>query len=156
MSGLKEGIVFIRDLMECEEIISGDRTVLRELLHPDKADLKLQYSLAHANTNFFYMRDKNIDIVDKDIQDVLPVDLFQHSEIRVEGGRIILELKADGAGRNKFNEWSYSLSECLDYNWDEKSIDKNVMFKEINGNRKVNLNYNGSSIILVVSDQIEK
>jgi mannose-6-phosphate isomerase-like protein (cupin superfamily) len=47
-SGLQEGIVFIRDLTDCEEIIAGDRAVLRELLHPDKADLKISYSLAHA------------------------------------------------------------------------------------------------------------
>jgi len=40
--------VLIRDLMDCEEIIAGDRAVLRELLHPDKADLKIHYSLAHA------------------------------------------------------------------------------------------------------------
>ena len=40
--------MFIRDLKACEEIIAGDRTILRELLHPDKADLKIRYSLAHA------------------------------------------------------------------------------------------------------------
>lgn len=40
--------MFIRDLKACEEIIAGDRTILRELLHPDKADLKILYSLAHA------------------------------------------------------------------------------------------------------------
>jgi mannose-6-phosphate isomerase-like protein (cupin superfamily) len=34
--------------MDCEEFMSGDRTALRELLHPDKADLRLRYSLAHA------------------------------------------------------------------------------------------------------------
>ena len=41
--------MFIIDLNECEEIIAGDKTVLRELLHPDKADLKIRYSLAHAS-----------------------------------------------------------------------------------------------------------
>ncbi|OGS46975.1 MAG: mannose-6-phosphate isomerase [Elusimicrobia bacterium RIFOXYD2_FULL_34_15] len=40
--------MFIRDLKDCEEFIAGDNTILRELLHPDKADLKLRYSLAHA------------------------------------------------------------------------------------------------------------
>jgi mannose-6-phosphate isomerase-like protein (cupin superfamily) len=38
----------IKDLMDCEEFIAGDGTLLRELLHPAKADLKLRYSLAHA------------------------------------------------------------------------------------------------------------
>jgi mannose-6-phosphate isomerase-like protein (cupin superfamily) len=40
--------VFIRDLKQCEEFTAGDNTILRELLHPAKADLKLHYSLAHA------------------------------------------------------------------------------------------------------------
>ncbi|MBN2639155.1 MAG: cupin domain-containing protein [Bacteroidales bacterium] len=40
--------MFIIDLKQCEEFIAGDNSVLRELLHPDKADLKLGYSLAHA------------------------------------------------------------------------------------------------------------
>lgn len=40
--------MFIKDLKDCEEFLAGDHTVLRELLHPDKADLQLRYSLAHA------------------------------------------------------------------------------------------------------------
>ncbi|KPL00768.1 MAG: mannose-6-phosphate isomerase [candidate division Zixibacteria bacterium SM23_73_3] len=40
--------MFIRDLYTCDEIIAGDKTTLRELLHPDKADLRISYSLAHA------------------------------------------------------------------------------------------------------------
>ena len=40
--------MFIKELQKCEEFIAGDNTILRELLHPDKADLKLRYSLAHA------------------------------------------------------------------------------------------------------------
>ncbi len=40
--------MFIKDLHDCEEIIAGDKTILKELLHPAKADLKLRYSLAHA------------------------------------------------------------------------------------------------------------
>lgn len=35
-------------LSECVEFLAGDSTILRELLHPDKADLQLRYSLAHA------------------------------------------------------------------------------------------------------------
>jgi mannose-6-phosphate isomerase-like protein (cupin superfamily) len=40
--------MFIRDLCACKEIIAGDKTILRELLHPDKADLEIRCSLAHA------------------------------------------------------------------------------------------------------------
>jgi len=40
--------MFIRDLNDCPLFVAGDYTLLRELLHPDKADLELRYSLAHA------------------------------------------------------------------------------------------------------------
>jgi mannose-6-phosphate isomerase-like protein (cupin superfamily) len=40
--------VFIRRLDDCEEFVAGDLTRLREILHPDKFDLQLRYSLAHA------------------------------------------------------------------------------------------------------------
>ena len=40
--------MFIRDLNACTVFTAGDDTRLRELLHPDKADLALRYSLAHA------------------------------------------------------------------------------------------------------------
>ena len=40
--------MLIRTLADCEEFIAGDRTRLRELLHPDKQPLDLRYSLAHA------------------------------------------------------------------------------------------------------------
>ena len=40
--------MFIKDLKDCKEFLAGDKTVLRELLHPAKEDLKLRYSLAHA------------------------------------------------------------------------------------------------------------
>ncbi|MEX5217070.1 MAG: cupin domain-containing protein [Nitrospira sp.] len=35
-------------LNDCAEFIAGDRTRLRELLHPDKTDAKVGYSLAHG------------------------------------------------------------------------------------------------------------
>ena len=40
--------MFIRDLNECEEFKAGDNSILRELLHPDKAEIAINYSLAHA------------------------------------------------------------------------------------------------------------
>ena len=40
--------MLIRRLHDCPEFLAGDSTRLRELLHPDKQDLALRYSLAHA------------------------------------------------------------------------------------------------------------
>lgn len=40
--------MFIKDLYDCEEFVAGDNLLLREILHPGKADLQLRYSLAHA------------------------------------------------------------------------------------------------------------
>ena len=40
--------MFIKDLKNCTEFIAGDNTILREILHPDKMDIELRYSLAHA------------------------------------------------------------------------------------------------------------
>jgi mannose-6-phosphate isomerase-like protein (cupin superfamily) len=40
--------MYIRKHEECEEFIARDNSVLRELLHPAKADIELRYSLAHA------------------------------------------------------------------------------------------------------------
>src|SRR5512137_1242532 len=41
--------MFIRHLNDCPEFTAGDNCRLREVLHPDKADLALRYSLAHAS-----------------------------------------------------------------------------------------------------------
>jgi mannose-6-phosphate isomerase-like protein (cupin superfamily) len=40
--------MFIRDLNDRPEFLSGDRAALRELLHGEKDGLALRYSLAHA------------------------------------------------------------------------------------------------------------
>ena len=40
--------MFIRDLENCDALAAGDETILRQVLHPDKADLVIRYSLAHA------------------------------------------------------------------------------------------------------------
>ena len=40
--------MYIKDLNKCEEFLAGDNTILREFLHPDKENLDLRYSLAHA------------------------------------------------------------------------------------------------------------
>jgi len=40
--------MLIRFRDDCEEFVAGDGSLLRELLHPDKAKLEIRYSLAHA------------------------------------------------------------------------------------------------------------
>jgi mannose-6-phosphate isomerase-like protein (cupin superfamily) len=40
--------MLIRRLEDCDRFIGGDDSILRELLHPDKADVAIRYSLAHA------------------------------------------------------------------------------------------------------------
>ncbi|MFQ6035522.1 MAG: cupin domain-containing protein [Sedimentisphaerales bacterium] len=40
--------MFVKYLRHCEEFIAGDGSILREFLHPAKADLQIHYSLAHA------------------------------------------------------------------------------------------------------------
>ena len=40
--------MLVTRLEDCDEFISADGARLRELLHPDKAELDISYSLAHA------------------------------------------------------------------------------------------------------------
>ncbi len=40
--------MLVRSLNDCEEFVARDGSLLRELLHPDKASLEIRYSLAHA------------------------------------------------------------------------------------------------------------
>jgi mannose-6-phosphate isomerase-like protein (cupin superfamily) len=40
--------MFLKRLKDCREFTAGDGSILRELLHPEKADLQIRYSLAHA------------------------------------------------------------------------------------------------------------
>jgi mannose-6-phosphate isomerase-like protein (cupin superfamily) len=40
--------MLIRRLQDCREFLGGDGSVLRELLHPAKAQIDIRYSLAHA------------------------------------------------------------------------------------------------------------
>lgn len=40
--------MFLKHLKDCEEFVAGDGSLLRELLHPEKAGLQIHYSLAYA------------------------------------------------------------------------------------------------------------
>ena len=38
----------VKRLKDFQKFVAGDDSLLRELLHPDKSDLEIRYSLAHA------------------------------------------------------------------------------------------------------------
>ena len=40
--------MFVRSLADCEAFRAADASILREMLHPARADLQIRYSLAHA------------------------------------------------------------------------------------------------------------
>lgn len=40
--------MLVKKLIDCDEFIAGDGSKLRELLHPDKANIEIRYSLAYA------------------------------------------------------------------------------------------------------------
>ncbi len=40
--------MLVLHLSDCPEFIAGDNTTLREILNPDKQNVQLRYSLAHA------------------------------------------------------------------------------------------------------------
>lgn len=81
--------MLIRSLHKCEEFIAGDNTILRELLHPDKQDIALRYSLAHAIVKpgdisqlhslstsevYYILEGKGIMHIDDEQQEVFPGD----------------------------------------------------------------------------------
>ena len=70
---------------DCQEFLAGDATHLREILHPDKMDIALRYSLAHAvvkpgETSFKHalktseiyiiLEGKGLMVIDKEAQEV--------------------------------------------------------------------------------------
>lgn len=80
--------MFIKALQNCKEFIAGNNTILRELLHPDKEDLKLRYSLAYAVVKpgetslwhklktlsevYYILEDEGIIYIDNECQQVYP------------------------------------------------------------------------------------
>ncbi len=43
--------MLVRRLEDCEPFVAGDGSILRELLHPGKADVAIRYSIAHARVS---------------------------------------------------------------------------------------------------------
>lgn len=79
--------MLIKDLEKGGEVIAGDNTILRELLHPVKENLKLRYSLAHGtvkpgeasqrhklvNSEVYYILDgEGIMFIDNESERVYP------------------------------------------------------------------------------------
>lgn len=79
--------MYISDLSMSPEFLAGDQTILRELLHPDKAPLQLRYSLAHATVKpgdtsyshylrsfevYFILEGKGIMHIGEETQEVIP------------------------------------------------------------------------------------
>ena len=40
--------MFVKKIKDCGEFVAGDDSILREILHPEKVDAQIHYSLAHA------------------------------------------------------------------------------------------------------------
>lgn len=81
----------VQSLHQCPEFTAGDHTLLRELLHPDKLDVDLRYSLAHAriaagmtstphrlaSSEVYYILSGHGRMgIDEETRDVLPGDMI--------------------------------------------------------------------------------
>ncbi|MGQ3684278.1 MAG: cupin domain-containing protein [Candidatus Loosdrechtia sp.] len=79
--------MLIKPLQKCEEIVAGDKVIIREILHPVKESLKLRYSLAHGtirpgessqrhklvNSEVYYILDgEGIMFIDNESEKVYP------------------------------------------------------------------------------------
>lgn len=77
--------MLVKDLRKCKEIIAGDNTILKEILHPDKDNVKIRYSLAHAKVKpnktsfphklktsevYYILRGKGIMYIDNEKREV--------------------------------------------------------------------------------------
>ena len=40
--------MFVKRLKDCRQFVAGDGSILREIVHPEKAGIPVHYSLAHA------------------------------------------------------------------------------------------------------------
>ncbi|MBW4664593.1 MAG: cupin domain-containing protein [Chroococcus sp. CMT-3BRIN-NPC107] len=81
--------MLIQKLLDCDEFVAGDNTLLRELLHPDKQAIALRYSLAHATLRvgktsqphslttsevYYILSGKGEMHIDSEVQIVVPGD----------------------------------------------------------------------------------
>ena len=77
--------MLLKRLEDCREFTAGDGSILRELLHPGKADLEIGYSLAHAKVRagketiahklksaevYYIMKGKGIVHIDEEVFEV--------------------------------------------------------------------------------------
>ena len=110
------------------------------------------FMLAHANTNYFYLRNNEIELKEKTYDiDLTNQNLFQSNEIKVNNNNLNAKLQTISLKKEKFNEWTYILSECLPNEWTEKTDNGNIVFEEINGSAKVKLIYSDGKAILNIT-----
>ena len=117
--------MFLKRLKDCTEIIAGDASVLRELLHPEKQDLQIRYSLAHAkvlpgmrtkphrlkNSEVYYIIDgRGLMHIDKESFEVgpgcavyIPPNATQYIE-NTSGSDLIFLCIVDPAWRKEYEE----------------------------------------------------
>ncbi|MEN8191997.1 MAG: hypothetical protein ABFS12_04230 [Bacteroidota bacterium] len=106
------------------------------------------FVLAHSNTNFFYFTDWDVFAESQEI--------FKNTSRSSNGNISSFVLETDEmVSKNKFDEWSYQISECLGYDWEEKGSNNKIRFNEINGDRSIELIYDNEKIKLVISTKIK-
>lgn len=109
-----------------------------------------KYLLAHSNTKFFFYRDRNCEITenqwDVNLEDQ---NLFENAEVKVEGNSISFNLQANTkVSKDKFNKWSYQISECLTDDWIEKTENNKTVFTESSGTGKIKIKFTDNAINL--------
>jgi hypothetical protein len=109
-----------------------------------------KYLLAHSNTKFFFYRNRDCEITE-DQWDVnlTNQNLFEIAEVESKGNSITFNLQTNTqASKDKFNKWSYQISECLTDNWVEKGNENQTVFTENSGNRKIKIEFKDGKINL--------
>lgn len=81
--------MLVKKLKDCPKFISGDKVILREMLHRDKGDFSFRYSLAHATLPagktttphrlkasevYYILKGKGVMYIDKESRQVAVAD----------------------------------------------------------------------------------
>lgn len=91
--------MYVKNLKDCEEFISRDGAILRELLHADKGTFAFRYSLAHAKIKpgvktqphklktsevYYILSGKGRMFIDKETREVGPGDAIDIPPLAVQ------------------------------------------------------------------------
>ncbi len=109
-----------------------------------------KFLLAHSNTKFFFYRDRDCEITEDQWDvDLTNQNLFDMAEVVVKGSSIFFNLQTNTqVSKDKFNKWSYQISECLTDDWIEKGDENKTNFTESSGSRKIKVEFKGGKITL--------